>query len=164
MITLAIGTKNPAKVFAVKETLLKEPIKMETVSAPSGVSDQPFSNNETKLGALNRAQYAREKIDADVGIGLEGGVYLHEGVYYLCNWGVMVTKDGQVYAASGLSLPLPREYTTGLEAGKELSHIIGNDIGKKDGAVGLLTNGRITRKRMFAHIVESCYGMYQFNQ
>ncbi|GAF21227.1 MULTISPECIES: DUF84 family protein [Shouchella] len=164
MITLAVGTKNPAKVFAVKETLLKEPIKIETVSAPSGVSAQPFSNEETKLGALNRAQFAREQADADAGIGLEGGVYLYEGVYYLCNWGVMVTKGGHVYAASGLSLPLPKEYNKGLEAGKELSHIIGNDIGKKDGAIGLLTNGRITRKQMFAHIVESCYGMFQFNQ
>lgn len=131
MITLAVGTKNPAKVFAVKETLLKEPIKIETVSAPSGVSAQPFSNEETKLGALNRAQFAREQADADAGIGLEGGVYLYEGVYYLCNWGVMVTKGGHVYAASGLSLPLPKEYNKGLEAGKELSHIIGNDIGKK---------------------------------
>lgn len=42
MITLAVGTKNPAKVFAVKETLLKEPIKIETVSAPSGVSASHF--------------------------------------------------------------------------------------------------------------------------
>lgn len=164
MMTLAVGTKNPAKVHAVKDVLIKEPILISSIPSPSGVWDQPLSSEETRKGALNRAESARQAEDADLGIGLEGGVMRVEGIYYLCNWGVLVTRDGRIYPASGLSLPLPKTFNDSLESGIELSHIIGIQIGKKDGAIGLLTNGRVTRKQMFAQLVESCYGMYKFEQ
>ncbi|MFS0787552.1 DUF84 family protein [Shouchella sp. 1P09AA] len=164
MMTLAVGTKNPAKVHAVKDVLIKEAIVISAIASASGVRDQPLSSEETRKGALNRAERARQAEDADLGIGLEGGVMLVKGIYYICNWGVLVTRDGRIYPASGLSLPLPKVYNDSLESGVELSHIIGNEIGKKDGAIGLLTNGRVTRKQMFSQLVASCYGMYEFEQ
>ncbi len=44
------------------------------VSASSGVAEQPFSDEETVLGAVNRARNALRLVKADIGIGLEGGV------------------------------------------------------------------------------------------
>ena len=39
----------------------------------SGVSPQPFSDEETIQGAINRARAAVKETGADIGIGLEGG-------------------------------------------------------------------------------------------
>lgn len=56
-------------------------IRFHGVSAQSGVSDQPFSNGETLLGALNRARSASSlSPSADLWIGVEGGVRLAESV------------------------------------------------------------------------------------
>ena len=52
-----IGSTNPAKVKAVKEVLIihfPQALLAET-EVGSGVSDQPFGDDETRLGAINRA-------------------------------------------------------------------------------------------------------------
>ena len=53
-----ITSKNPVKINAVKEGFKKmfpkEEFVVEGVSIPSGVADQPMSNEETMLGAKNR--------------------------------------------------------------------------------------------------------------
>ena len=42
-----------------KECFPDRTIEVEGCSVPSGVSDQPFSDSETKLGAMNRARGAK---------------------------------------------------------------------------------------------------------
>ncbi|RNB76019.1 DUF84 family protein, partial [Brevibacillus fluminis] len=54
-LRIALGTKNKAKVTAVRLATGCEPI---CVSVPSGVSDQPLSEAETIAGAINRAKAA----------------------------------------------------------------------------------------------------------
>jgi len=76
-MNVAIGSKNLAKINAVKETFsLLEEKNMEFISVdvPSGVSTQPFSDEETLQGALNRAKNVFEKVKPDLSVGLEGGV------------------------------------------------------------------------------------------
>ena len=105
-ITIAVGTKNPCKIAAVKASFL-EYFPREThdlciipKNVKSGVRDQPFGDNETKLGALNRARAALSQSQSefsslddtqkdddnddnrcqqgantiDFGVGLEGGI------------------------------------------------------------------------------------------
>lgn len=66
---VAIGSKNPAKINAVKNVFKDEII---SVDAESGVSEQPMSDEETIKGAINRAIQAAELGEAEIGIGLEG--------------------------------------------------------------------------------------------
>ncbi|MEK5323581.1 DUF84 family protein [Aeribacillus sp. FSL M8-0254] len=103
-MNVAIGSKNPAKINAVKETFsLLEEKNMEFISVdvPSGVSTQPFSDEETLQGALNRAKNVFEKVKPDLSVGLEGGVDVTSRGLFLCNWGALIDKDGNEYIAGG---------------------------------------------------------------
>lgn len=159
-----VGSKNPAKVHAVQEVLIKEPFEVHSVDVPSLVSAQPFSDEETVTGAINRAKQALASADAAFSIGLEGGVYRQNGHLYLCNWGALVTPEQAIYTAGGLRMQLPTYMVEKLEQGYELSAALAANASKQEGAVGVLTNGRISRKEMFTHIVRACYGQYLVHQ
>ena len=64
----------------------------EQAAAESGVPDQPWGDEETIRGALARARAARVALDADWGIGIEGGVIAsaHESVR-TCAWAAVVS-------------------------------------------------------------------------
>lgn len=83
-IRIAVGTTNPCKVEAVKiafESVFDLPITIDPYSVESGVSDQPFGDEETRIGAYNRARSALVASisagkNANFGVGLEGGVHV----------------------------------------------------------------------------------------
>ncbi len=76
--------------------------EVEGVDVLSQVSDQPFSDAETVLGASHRAQGALAF--GDIGIGLEAGVEYLNDQLFLVNWGVLKTKEGQTFYAGGTRL------------------------------------------------------------
>ncbi|WP_321175620.1 DUF84 family protein [Alkalihalobacillus trypoxylicola] len=164
---MAIGTKNPAKVHAIQELFIKDKVIIESVEVESGVSAQPFSDEETAEGAVNRAKAALHQTKAQLAFGLEGGVTETDGGLMLCNWGALVTEDEQVWLASGAKIALPFDLAEQLRRGLELGEVMGDyandiDVSKKEGAIGILTGGRISRKKMFLHIAELLYGQYLF--
>ena len=55
---VVVGSKNKTKVGAV-EKVWKD-AEITSISVPSGVSAQPFSDEETMQGAINRAKRALE--------------------------------------------------------------------------------------------------------
>ncbi len=71
---IAIGSVNPAKVKAVEEACKEQDIDViiTPMSVPSGVSNQPFSDEETIQGAVNRATNCLLEENIEIGIGLEG--------------------------------------------------------------------------------------------
>ena len=73
---IAVGSTNPVKVGAVRAVMerLGGAGDVSGVSVPSGVPDQPWGDEQTIRGALARARAAREVSDADLGVGIEGGV------------------------------------------------------------------------------------------
>ena len=78
-LNVAVGSCNPVKVEAVRRAFAAAfPDSEVTVSkhdVPSGVSDQPRGEEETRLGAQQRARGAlAAAAAADYGVGLEGGV------------------------------------------------------------------------------------------
>ncbi|MEK5269259.1 DUF84 family protein [Aeribacillus sp. FSL K6-8394] len=171
-MNVAIGSKNLAKINAVKETfsLLEEKnIEFISVDVPSGVSTQPFSNEETLQGALNRAKNVFEKVKPDLSVGLEGGVDVTSRGLFLCNWGALIDKDGNEYIAGGARIPLPNEFLEPLKKGLELGDVMDayakkRNVRHREGAIGIFTNGFIDRKEMFAHIVKLLIGQYQFSK
>ncbi|MGD6950116.1 DUF84 family protein, partial [Bacillus mobilis] len=70
---IIIGSKNPAKIGAVEAIFNESGIEVDSVDVPSGVSDQPFTDDETIKGAVQRAELALKEGGGDIGIGLEGG-------------------------------------------------------------------------------------------
>jgi len=170
-MNIAIGTRNPVKIQAIQKAF--EQIHLEahftSYDVPSEVSGQPISDEETRLGAVNRARHDQRKDDAYAGIGLEGGVKWIEGTLYLCNWGALVTSEGTVFTAMGAGLPLPDDIAKGIEAGSELGPLMDQftsrtGIRHAEGAIGVFTNNLITRQSMFEHIVLQLVGQYTLHK
>ncbi|AQQ52776.1 DUF84 family protein [Planococcus lenghuensis] len=166
---VVVASKNPAKINAAAAVLqnLSTSIQLSGVETPSGVSEQPRSDEETLSGAVNRAETALRQTGADLAIGLEGGVQEQGGVLYLCNWGALASHDGPVITAGGARIPLPEEIARRVQAGEELGPVMDNyaneaGIRRHKGAVGVLTAGLVNRESMFEHVVRLLIGQYQF--
>ncbi|MFB4166776.1 DUF84 family protein [Virgibacillus sp. JSM 102003] len=160
-----IGSKNPTKIKAVQEVFLTDIVTGYDV--PSKVSAQPLSDSETRDGAINRAMQCLETTSGEVGIGLEGGVMQVNDHLYLCNWGALVTRENEIFTASGARILLPREFNDKLQAGAELGDIMDayakrKDVRKNEGAIGIFTNEHISRKEMFVHVVKLLYGQWEY--
>ena len=128
---------------------------IHAVGVPSGVSAMPMSDTETITGARNRAIAARKQLDANLGIGLEGGVHPESSGLMLQGWVVVVDQDGREGVGGAARLPLPKTIANRVRAGEELGlvmdDILGqNNIKQKEGAVGVLTAGLVLRHETFA--------------
>lgn len=164
---IVIGSMNPAKIDAVEAIFPDQ--KVSAMDVQTDVSEQPFSDLETRTGAINRARHCKELTEGATGIGLEGGVmYIGEDLY-LCSWGALVTPDNEVYTASGARILLPTEIAKQLSDGKELGDIIDGyankvNIRQHEGAIGILTNDYVSRREMFSHIVKLLKGQLDYHQ
>jgi inosine/xanthosine triphosphatase len=167
MMKIAIGSKNPAKVTAVKEVFKDKQAEFIIVDADSGVSAQPMSDEETIQGAINRAIAAAEKAGADIGIGLEGGVQPTEHGLMLCNWGALAVKGREPIIAGGARLPVPNEVADQVLSGSELGPVMDQyaekqNVRKNEGAVGIFTNRQVNRSEMFTHVMKLLAGQYEY--
>lgn len=169
MLTVAIGSQNKTKVEAVKSCFQAHSTKLISLNVASGVADQPFSDEETLQGAMNRAKAALHETKANIGIGLEGGVSETKAGMLLCNWGALYTDDHHMFSAAGARIMLPAEIAEALRSGQELAQVMEHYAAKKDvrsqeGAIGIFTNERVLRKDMFAHIVLLLVGQYEYDK
>lgn len=145
------------KVTAVRRTVLRiwSEAEVVSISVPSGVSDMPMTDEETLAGAKNRAVAACSALDADFGVGLEGGVHPEPFGLVLQGWVVIVDGNGRMGIGGGGRLPLPEHIAQKVLAGTELGHVMDellddHNSKQKGGAVGALTNGLILREETFA--------------
>lgn len=163
---IVVGSKNPAKIRAVKDVFNE--CKVSSKDVPSDVSNQPYSDQETRQGAINRAKACIGIGEFEsFGIGLEGGVMYIGKQLYLCNWGALVTPDEKIYTASGARIPLPKSISDELQLGKELGDVIDvftkkKDVRQNEGTIGIFTNALVTRQEMFSHVVRLLKGQWEF--
>jgi inosine/xanthosine triphosphatase len=160
-LKIVVASKNPVKLEAVESAFaacFKTPLELIPVSVPSGVAEQPVSDAETLQGARNRAANALNKIpDVHYAVGLEGGVEdTAEGMLSFA-WVVVKTStlEGKGRTAT---LVLPERVAVlvrqGVELGKANDRVFGVQNSKHNlGAVGLLTNALIDRKKLYADAV-----------
>ena len=165
-LKVVVGSTNKVKVGAVKRILTPQGYEVEGVDVLSQVSDQPFSDAETVLGASHRAQGALAF--GDIGIGLAAGVEYLNDQLFLVNWGVLKTKEGQTFYAGGTRLPLPDELRDALEDGIELGDVIDGyskrqNVRTNEGAIGVLTADFVSREDNFCHIVRLLWGQFVRN-
>ena len=158
---VAVGSVNAPKIKAVESVFQTRwpHCQVSAAPTPSGVPDQPWGDRETARGALQRAQRVLALLDADVGVGLEGGVAEGPGGLYLCGWVALATARGQMgLAATGRAL-LPHELAGLLRSGVELGVAIEQWSGRQGirhdvGTVGILTAGLLQRDEAFAQGVK----------
>lgn len=154
---IAVGSLNPVKVTAVTDIFLRvwPEAEIVPVSVPSGVSAMPLTDAETLAGARNRAVAARAALDADFGVGLEGGVHPEPFGLALQGWVVVVAGNGREGIGGAARIPLPAYIAQRVQNGEELGHVMDDVLGdhntkQKGGAVGALTGGLVMRQETFA--------------
>jgi inosine/xanthosine triphosphatase len=164
---IGIGSTNPAKIKAAHPFLdYFKGAELISYNSASLVSDQPFSDEETKVGAINRARDC-VKQGAALGLGFEGGVMEMEDGIYLCNWGAVADSKGNELTAAGARILLPPPIADGLRKGIALGELMSEwtndpEIRKKDGAIGVFTSGMLSRGEMFVHISTMLLGQYSY--
>lgn len=168
MKSVIVASRNPVKIEAArqgfKHLLPGDDYIFEGISVPSGVSDQPFSNQETLQGALNRARTARERRpEADFWVGIEGGVAPElESVssgseLWAFAWVVVLDRVRTGKGRTGtfvLPSPIADLVRQGMELGEADDIVFGRNNSKQEnGAVGLLTDNVIDRTAYYVQAV-----------
>ena len=161
MTLVAVGSRNPVKISAARVGFgdLLGPIEVTGVEAASGVPPQPRGDEETICGSVNRARAALAAApDAKFAVGLEGGVVQIGGALYCCAWCAVADRSGHVGLASTgrceLPPPVAELVRKGMELGAADDIVFGRVNSKQgEGAVGLLTRGRIDRASFYAPAV-----------
>lgn len=154
-----VGSKNKAKVEAVQEILQDYPHLKDagvvSVEAKSEVADQPLTLEETMRGAINRSRNAFK--DCDYSIGLESGMFAvpHSMTGYMDICVCAIYNGQEFYFGTSSAWEFTNKEITDLivNKGMDMSQAINQAgmtvdpaIGSKEGAIGILTRNRLTRK------------------
>jgi len=152
IVKVSVGSTNPVKIDAVRSIMERE--FNEVVIIPrdveSGVPPQPFEG-QTREGAINRAKNAIG--DSDLSIGIEAGVFETQDGLYDFQYCAILDRDGKTSIGIGSGFRYPDEIASlvrdGMTVGDAIDKVFGvHDVGNGIGAIGLLSNGLITRRQL----------------
>ncbi|SDI44521.1 inosine/xanthosine triphosphatase [Ferrimonas sediminum] len=155
--TLIVASRNPVKVNAATRALQAAypdcHWRVQGVSVPSGVDEQPLGETETRVGAINRLN-AIKAMAGDLYVSFEGGYDRIHGQGF--TFAYVAISDGQhtQIGRTGL-LPLPEVISQRLEQGEELGPLMDelfddHNIRQKGGAMGILTNNLVDRTSVYS--------------
>lgn len=159
MKKVVVGSENPVKVACAREAFARmfphETFEVVGCKAASEVQDQPWGDEETLLGAKNRAHNAKTLIgDGDYYVGLEGGVELQGTELWSFAWMYIEDTTGKVGKGRTAACQLPLAIARRVQEGEELG--VANDAvfhiensKQKNGIVGSLTNNVVVRKDFY---------------
>lgn len=162
MKSILIASKNPVKVQATlngfQRMFPEEGFQIQSTPAASGVSDQPRSDEETLLGATNRAKNAAKKHpQANFWVGIEGGIQETGGEMTAFAW--VVIYDGTLLGKSRTgTFFLPPQVSSlvrqGVELGEADDLVFRRENSKqKNGAIGILTANVVDRTGLYEQAV-----------
>ncbi len=161
-IKVVVGSENPVKINAAKKAFNKLFGKVEImgIKVDSEVGEQPFSNEMTLIGAINRAKNAMKKVtNADYWVGIEGGLYVTSVGVFVNGW-VAVTNGTKFGYGSTISVQIPKSVVKMLESSEVMELEEGIERisgipkpGEKMGAIGVLTNNLIDREEAFIQAI-----------
>jgi inosine/xanthosine triphosphatase len=155
---IVVGSRNPVKVNASRVALqqvlgAEQELVVIGVDAPSLVADQPMTEAETRLGAVNRVKACLAAHQADWYVAIEGGVdNFADGPATFAY--VAICNGEQWSVGRSANLPLPGSVYDSLAAGEELGTVMDKlfdtqNIKQKGGAIGLLTHHLATRQSVY---------------
>lgn len=170
-VLIAVGSTNPIKYQASQRVLGEHypHAQFVTIGVESGVAVQPWGDAETRRGAYNRAKSALNLAHADLGVGLEGGLQETEFGVMTCAWCVMVDRNGRIGVGGSACVQLPNEVATAVQAGIELGVAMDQWTGQQNtkhglGAIGILTNGLLTRQEAYEPLIKLALSPFQRGQ
>ncbi|MDX2283305.1 MAG: inosine/xanthosine triphosphatase [Bacteroidia bacterium] len=162
MPLICVASLNPVKIEAAlagfRMLFPGQPWEAIGRPAPSGVPEQPLGDEETLLGALNRARAAQQMApEAAWWVGIEGGILWREDRFEAFAW-VAVWDGMRQGTARTAAFSLPPAVAdlirAGLDLGQADDQIFGTVNSKQqNGAVGLLTGDAITRSGLYTPAV-----------
>lgn len=162
MNLIILASHNPVKADAVRSGFQRifphDKFQIQSVEVESGVSAQPMTDRIALQGAINRAKNAfKANPIGKFWVGIEGGCDYLNGEMVAFAWVVILDVSKQGYARTAL-FQLPQEVQTLVEGGMELGHaddlVFGRQNSKqKSGAVGLLTDNKVTRTTLYEQAV-----------
>ena len=152
VMDIAVGSTNMVKVSAVRAVMERVygDVRVTARDVDSGVPPQPFGE-QTHQGSLNRARAAIE--GHEMAVGIEAGVFeMLDGLYDIQHC-TIIDKEGRETYGQGSGFRYPDAVAdlvrSGMTVGDSMREIYGDtDIGKKQGAVGLLSKGLIDREKL----------------
>ncbi len=160
-----VGSTNPIKLEAVRRAIDEwgrfpafEIIGREVAS---GVSEQPTSLDDTIRGAIARARHAFE--GCDLSVGLEDGLMrvpsTQSGYMNVCACAIFDGRRDHLGLASAFEYPIEVVRLV-IDEGLDVTQAFvkaglsdNHRLGAAEGAIGLLTNGRLTRTEYAAQAV-----------
>ena len=161
-LRVGVGSRNRVKVMAVRDafTLFGKEIgraRFTACECGTGVPEQPVEG-ETQRGAVERARNSiREN---DLGIGIEAGLFESKelGAVYDVQYCVIIDRAGRMTSGHGMGFAYPpsviRDVAGGESIGTVMSRISGiSDVGRKRGAIGYLSKGKISRRQLTVQAV-----------
>ena len=166
-LTIAVGSTNPIKLAAVQAILSKafSDSHFVTLETPSGVPEQPWGDEQTRLGAFNRARQAQAETGSHYGVGLEGGLIETSAGLMTCAWCAMVDGRGKVGYGGGVHILLPPVVANLIKQHGELGPAMDaliqeHNTKQKQGAVGILTQGLLNRQAAYEQLVAMAAGPF----
>jgi inosine/xanthosine triphosphatase len=160
-----VGSTNPIKLEGVRRAVDEwgrfpafEIIGREVAS---GVSEQPTSLDDTIRGAIARARHAFE--GCDLSVGLEDGLMrvpsTQSGYMNVCACAIFDGQRDHLGLASAFEYPLEVVRLV-IDEGLDVTQAFvkaglsdNHRLGAAEGAIGILTNGRLTRTEYAAQAV-----------
>jgi inosine/xanthosine triphosphatase len=162
MTKIIVASTNPVKLKAAEigyKRMFAEDSEISGLSVPSGVSNQPMSEDETLKGAMNRAKNAKENNpDADFWVGIEGGIEDKNSDMHAFAWIAVINSDGKTGKGKTGTFILPEKIAELIRQGKELGEaddiVFGYTNSKqKNGSIGILTGDVLTRAGFYSDAV-----------
>ncbi len=151
-LVVNVGSLNPVKVRAVRNVLseLYDSLEVHGTEVRSRVPEQP-RGEETRRGAMNRAAQAIG--GADLGIGLEAGVFETPDGLYDVQYCAVLDRRGRYSIGHGMGFRYPTAVAErvrgGMTVGAAVRELYGKERdGRKDGAIGYLTQGVMDRTEL----------------
>ena len=183
-MTVFVGSDNPVKIKATRSALAEHFPDAQVVgtAVESKVGEQPFSDKETRLGAYNRAynvlsigqelielgEVAYHQTGPVLAVGLEGGVFeMKRGELWTTVWACVLdaSLSKQRFEANGARFRLPERIAKPILAGGEMGPVLsqmfgGDDVKRKQGGIGIVTRGFVTRTEEYAAVVRLALGLW----
>ena len=159
VLKFIVTSDNPAKINAVKSSLLKfhnkDDFIVSSFPAESSVSSLPKSDDESICGCKNRIDFVlnNSKYLKDISyvVGVEGGLDIRSEGMFISTWIVIFDLNSKKYSyGCSPKIMLPPFSYNSISKGEHLTQALRciadcDDFKRKNGAFGILTKDLITR-------------------
>ncbi len=156
-VHLVVGSANPVKEAAAKDAMGRfvPEVTTEAVDVDTGVPEQPY-DEEGPRGATQRARAALEASEHEgLGVGIEAAIVTEDpsGQRHDVQYCAIADAQGRVTLGAGPGFAYPPRVVEMLEegatVGEAFREITGReDVGHREGAIGVLTRGGATREEL----------------